>query len=140
MTEEKDPRTYLQAWYDIAMANPWIGPPLTDIFAYGHGEHAMREGDIAHHVGICETAEQLVGYLSQDTGWCLGQAFAWRDQCYINQTLGSEWLALKRGTEFESCSGSLFEGERGLEFVNAVDAATEAECKERTFLREDFYA
>lgn len=103
---EKD-ETWLDTWLKIGKKNWWIceadDPPFTK---------AM--------FSECKTIEYLIDRMKHGN-WCLGQAFYYKDLCFINQIDGGdEWLTIRRGLSFESAScKSMIEGKRGEQYFRA---------------------
>lgn len=63
----------------------------------------------------CGTARQLASWIAVGN-WCLGSAFYWKDQCWINQVNGgSEYLGIKQDVVFESISAEAIAGDCDVE-------------------------
>jgi hypothetical protein len=89
----------IRSWIAIGRENPWISeaddPPFTEL-----SFHLCQD--------IRELAEKLL-----HGNWCLGQAFALDDLCFINQIDGGdEWLTIRGATSFESITMQTFDEAR----------------------------
>ena len=88
-------------WHKIGMENYWIGRAWDPAFD-------------GKHIYLCESIDEMMTKLIHGN-WATGVAFAYRDQCWINQVDGSdEWLVIKGTCAFES--------------VTACAVAHEKEC------------
>jgi len=76
-------------WIEIGKENPWIrqaDDPVFDVDSFGE----------------CLCRSHLIDRILHGN-WCLGQAFFFRDLCFINQVNGGdEWLVIKGSVAFES--------------------------------------
>lgn len=115
-------RTQLAWWVAIGRRNPWIAeavdPPFT-VLSF----HFCRD--------VRELAERLL-----HGNWCLGQAFALGEICFVNQVDGGdEWLTIKGRTPFESITMQTFnesreEAEQRLyRTIQRIQQATEEQCR-----------
>lgn len=83
--------TWLAKWYEIGINNHWIAGAWDPQFTIG----SFSE---------CKTLEYLITKL-QGGGWCLGQAFYYKNLCFIQQVNGGdEWMVIKEDKDFESYS------------------------------------
>jgi hypothetical protein len=116
-------RDILAAWLAIGRQNPWIAravdPPFT-VLSF----HFCRD--------VRELAERLL-----HGNWCLGQAFALGEICFINQVNGGdEWLTIKGRTPFESITMQTFTETREnaehrlYRTVERIRKATEEQCRQ----------
>lgn len=116
-------RELVAAWLEIGHRNPWIcqayDPPFTVLSFY-----------------FCQGVHELVEQLLHGN-WCLGQAFALGEVCFINQVNGGgEWLTIKGHTAFESITAPLpgkppaAAKERLSATVERIQRATEEQCRE----------
>ncbi|WP_336775100.1 hypothetical protein [Paenibacillus sp. MMO-58] len=79
----------LDIWLLSGYLNPWIRAAEDPFF--------NRESFV-----VCETMEQLIEKF-QRGNWSLGQAFVYKNLCFINQVnAGDEWLTIKDYKPFES--------------------------------------
>jgi len=79
----------VREWIAIGRANPWIAkacdPPFNEL-----------------SFGICQDFRELAERLLHGN-WCLGQAFALENLCFINQIDGGdEWLTIRGAIPFEA--------------------------------------
>ena len=82
-------RNLVRGWIKIGRQNPWISqaddPPFNELSFHICGQFR-------------ELAERLL-----HGNWCLGQAFALENLCFINQVDGGdEWLTIRGVVPFES--------------------------------------
>ncbi|KQY83743.1 hypothetical protein ASD24_29490 [Paenibacillus sp. Root52] len=115
----------IETWYSMGCKNSWISnaydPPFT--------RRSFSE---------CITIGTLVQKL-HFSNWCLGQAFYYKNLCFINQIEGgSEWLVIRDDIEFESWSCSYVIREDGEQvFINQVNrmlAATDDQLRKRNYM------
>jgi hypothetical protein len=113
--------SWIPTWVKLGRKNPWIreadDPPFNT--------QSFHE---------CKDDNEL---LDKFTGrhWCVGQAFYRGDLCFINQVEGgSEWLAIKQDTPFDSISFSNIiqnEGRAGGQaLLDRIRAASVKRCRE----------
>jgi len=107
----------LGSWLAIGNRNHWVkysnDPPFT-----------------LKSFSKCETIEELEENISQGN-WCLGQAFYYKNLCFINQVDGGdEWLTIKDDLSFESMtfSGIIKDGEF-YDLINRLLTASLIDCK-----------
>lgn len=112
---------FIDTWLKIGKKNYWIkeanDPPFTkDMFT------------------ACKTVAELQKKIQQGN-WCLGQAFYYKNICFINQVNGGdEWLTIKENVKFENIT---FDGiiKRG-EFpaiIKRIEKATLEQCKKLAY-------
>lgn len=76
----------------------------------------------------CDTVEELESKLRQGN-WCLGEAFYYKDICFIQQESGGdEWLVIKQGLPFESITVGAMKENRFQQFVESVISASLEDC------------
>lgn len=116
---EKD-ETWIPKWLEIAKKNMWIceayDPPCT-------------KGSFSE----CKTVDYLISRFKHGN-WCLGQAFYYKNICFINQVDGGdEWLTIREGIDFESFScGYIIEhdGEGKMkEYIDRILKATDEQLE-----------
>jgi hypothetical protein len=79
----------IRQWVLLGRRNPWISEAVDPPFDE-HSFHICRD--------FRELAERLL-----HGNWCLGQAFALDNLCFINQVeYGGEWLTIRGDVVFES--------------------------------------
>ncbi len=119
---EPEMQERIRTWLRIGNENPWIAqaydPPFTEL-----------------SFQICADIRELTERILHGN-WCLGQAFALEDICFINQVNGGdEWLTIKGSTSFDSITmktdrETQEEAEQRLrETVEAIRQSTEIQCK-----------
>ena len=89
----------VRGWMAIGEKNPWISRAVDPPF-----------NELSFHTcqGFRELAEKLL-----HGSWCLGQAFALENFCFINQVGGGdEWLAIRGDVSFESITMQAFQETR----------------------------
>jgi len=111
----------IKEWIKIGKKNPWIREacdPEFNIFPTCE----------------CKTIEELEKQIEHGN-WCLGQAFFYKNLCFINQVDGGdEWLTIKDDYAFESYTFAriikrgAFEKE-----INKLLAATKEQCQSLTY-------
>lgn len=81
----------IHTWYKIGNSNCWISAADDPSFS----EARFTE---------CKTLDYLMDKLYAGN-WCLGQAFYYKNLCFINQVDGGdEWLVIRDDLSFESAS------------------------------------
>lgn len=99
--------TWLETWYNIGLSNHWIP---------GAWDPAFTIGSFSE----CKTFEYLLRRL-KGGGWCLGQAFYYKNLCFINQSPGGdEWLVIKDDVDFESYSAGAVINRNLFDFVKDI--------------------
>lgn len=112
-----EPKDQIDIWIMLGRANPWIAgaydPPFTRNSFYQ-----------------CKTVEELKEKF-KFANWCLGQAFYYKDICFINQVNGGgEWLTIRYNIPFESITMSLVM--KNGEFESLIErllTATKMQCE-----------
>lgn len=101
-------RTWLDTWLELGRKNSWIGRATDPEFTLD----SFYE---------CKTVEHLMEMFERGN-WCLGEAFYFRDLCFINQVDGGdEWYTIRQNVPFESVSCGRIITSQGKEaFVNLV--------------------
>ncbi|WP_145142257.1 hypothetical protein [Paenibacillus sp. Y412MC10] len=115
----------IETWYKIGNKFPWIRQSYDPAFS----RSSFSE---------CMTIDTLVEKLRHDN-WCLGQAFYYKNLCFINQVDGgSEWKVIRNDISFESWSCGYVIREYGEErFINQLNrmlAATDEQLREGTYM------
>lgn len=116
-------------WLRIGKRNPWIAeaydPPFTVL-----------------SFEFCRDVRYLAERILQGN-WCLGQAFAFENICFINQIDGGdEWLTIKDGLSFESITMRRREEEpeRSIErvtgLVECIQRATALQCQRLEYMED----
>ncbi|WP_336775097.1 hypothetical protein [Paenibacillus sp. MMO-58] len=110
----------LEIWLEIGMKNPWIVRANDPTFTY----NSFSE---------CKSLDYLISKL-ESGNWCQGQAFYYKNMCFIQQVdSGDEWLVIRGGIKFESWSCGRVIREDGKEkFINQLNrmfAATDQQLR-----------
>jgi hypothetical protein len=80
-------------WHKIGMENYWIGRAWDPTFD-------------GKHIYLCESIDEMMTLLIHGN-WSTGTAFAYQDQCWINQVNGGdEWRVIKGAYSFDSVTAS----------------------------------
>lgn len=122
-------RELLSRWMRIGQKNPWIAeaydPPFTVL-----------------SFEFCRDVRHITERLLQGN-WCLGQAFALENICFINQIDGGdEWLTIKDGLSFESITmrrrGEEAEiaEKRVIGLIECIQRATELQCRRLEYIED----
>lgn len=110
-------------WYEIGIKNPWVRAAYDPPFK-------------RNSIYPVETAEQLAEWVAE-TGWCIGAARWWDDQCWINQIEGgSEWMVIKQDVAFESMSGYLMGPTQILQAIRAIAGVDVESCRKLTYMKD----
>jgi hypothetical protein len=84
-------KEWIPTWLEIGKNNHWISRAVDPVF----DEDSFSE---------CKTIEYLIQKFIHGN-WSLGQAFYYKNLCFINQVNGGdEWLVIKEDLAFESAS------------------------------------
>lgn len=87
----KENREHIKNWFEIGKKNPFICKAEDPKFT----EDSFTE---------CKTLDYLIE-IFKHCNWCIGQAFYYKNLCFINQVnAGDEWLTIRDGVHFESAS------------------------------------
>ena len=87
--KEPEPQDRVDVWWKIGLKNCWI------VGAY---DPSWTRKSFSK----CETVEELIEHFDHGN-WCLGQAFYYKNICFINQVnAGDEWLVIRDDIPFES--------------------------------------
>ena len=130
-------RELITLWVQKGLNNPWIrqvgsGNPEDDCaFEPRFSEEYFHE---------CKTIKELIEKFKHGN-WILGQAFYYKNICFINQINGGdEWLTLRNNIAFESISAEVIiaqDGEQAIyNFIDDVLAATDDQLRNLTYSRE----
>lgn len=96
-------RELVETWFNIAKKNPWISEAYDPEFT----KEIFTE---------CKELSYLISELKSGN-WCLGQAFYYKNLCFINQVnAGDEWLVIRDDIDFESASCGLMIKRHGEEY------------------------
>lgn len=111
------PKDLIDEWLIIGKKNPWICRAYDPPFSRGS-------------ICECETIEDLKERFVHGN-WCLGQAFYYKDLCFINQVNGGcEWLTIKGKTPFESLFMTrIIEAGEFESLIDRFERATEEQCR-----------
>ncbi|MEK5357775.1 hypothetical protein [Paenibacillus sp. FSL L8-0709] len=114
----------LDTWLKIGQKNHWIAEATDPPFTYA----SFTE---------CKTVDYLIEKLGL-RGWCLGQAFYYRNLCFINQIDGgSEWRVIRDGISFDSWSCARVIQENRAQFIDTLKrmlAATDEQLKKWEYM------
>lgn len=115
----------IETWYKIGNKNPWI--------RQAHDPEFTRTSFIE-----CMTINTLVKKL-RGGNWSLGQAFYYKNLCFINQVDGGdEWKVIRDDIDFESWScGSVireYGEERFINQLNRMLAATDEQLRNLEYM------
>ena len=98
---QKRKKELIRKWIQIRKMNPWISqlgsrnPEDECAFEEPFGESYFYE---------CRTVDELIDQF-RNGNWALGQAFYYRNLCFINQVDGGdEWMVIREDIDFESIS------------------------------------
>ena len=92
--------TQIQQWLKIGLRNPFINAQNNDIDCLSFRDPVFDEKMFCE----CKTIDELIEKLNYGN-WCLGQAFYYKNICFINQVNGGdEFLVIKNNISFESIS------------------------------------
>lgn len=105
---------YIKIWLEIGKQNQWISNASDPPF----DENSFYE---------CKIIDELIDNFRHGN-WCLGQAFYYKDLCFINQVNGGdEWLTIRRDIPFDSIScGYIIEHDGEEEFRKLIDRIMKA--------------
>ena len=117
----------IQKWISIANENPWISQlgsrDPVDLCAF---EDPLNPKFFKE----CETIDELITYLTQGN-WMLGQAFYYKNLCFINQINGGdEWLTIRDDIDFNSISAIPMAKEGITYFKNHIEDILHATPKQ----------
>lgn len=116
-TSKEFKEEWRETWVELGKDNPWIveayDPPFDKASIYS-----------------CETLQELKEKFDHGN-WCLGQAYNYRNFCFIQQTNGGdEWLSIKDGFVFESAScGRMIETGSYDKWIQRIMTATNEQLK-----------
>lgn len=90
----------IKTWLEIGNKNIWIKEHNTDPDCLTYRDPAFDEKSFCE----CETVQELIEKFEYGN-WCIGQAFYYKNICFINQIdAGDEWLVIRDDIAFESFS------------------------------------
>lgn len=115
----------IETWYKIGNENPWIRQAYDPEFTRTTFSECMTIGTLVKKL--------------RNGNWCLGQAFYYKNLCFINQVDGGdEWLVIRDGISFESWSCAYTIREDGEEnFINQINrmlAATDEQLRNGEYM------
>jgi len=120
-TSKEAKEKWKKTWERIGKQNIWIveayDPPFN-----------------TNSIFSCETLKELKAKFEHGN-WCLGQAYNYRNFCFIQQINGGdEWLSIKDGFVFESASlGRMIETGSYDEWMNRVMTAPDENLQSLTY-------
>jgi len=116
----------IKEWIDIGNRNPWIKEHNNDPYCLTYRDPVFDENMFTECKSIEELKERFI-----HGNWCIGQAFYYKNICFINQVNGGdEWLVIRDDIPFESfnCCNIIDAGEFD-DYIIRIERASPEQLK-----------
>ena len=120
---ENNKEQLIQIWLEVGKKNSWI-------------KHSNDPPFTLNSFSECKSIEVLAEKFVHGN-WCLGQAFYFKNLCFINQIDGGdEWLVIKDDLDFESCTmGAIIKDGEFETMTKRMLAASLEDCKRLDYMK-----